>query len=652
MHGKATINFATAFDLIDESSDASMGSLSSLTNVQLAVMANRKGARHKRFLSMVQIPEGEVEVPEVYANTQMLLKEQERRATEMNYKYAPYQYVKSRSVEVTVCPRELVTLSRDGEKEDFKIDRGLIVTGTVEDQMLLRAVTVVLSTTAMETITKTTNQGQLKTNEIVPADIRGDLLPSIPDTRIIEKVLDFKPSFQGKTTMLDVRDAVLDYLSDTNKQSAATLLYYAHHKNVTKDTEKYKNAMCTYELGLNGMGRIAELEKKLATANSEDRTKIMLTIKSIQTEIATAKQMIAANVRPVIYRQPQVLRYPVIHGILQMWEMIKAHRDVRGENSRKISPFTNGMYYCDLAGDYRGVTAAAALLSSMQIAKCKAIMRIDQGYFKSAWNVLELNTIVLRTGVNVAHTGQTHGTYAVKNPSPKFKILKVYSVGTQPTITSQPKPKVQFSPPEQDVIAIVKSILKQATKDMPVLVVTYGFPELWGAFPGQITAHAHAHAGVVNIFSIDLASGYTYEAFLKRTMAATVQKTYFPFTGKSWIAHDRDMVWPNVRVVRSKLKNVNIFSSIVYQDVTEDGSVTENSDDIILPETVWEKYEEAVTIAAAQTEAQQEKLHKVPSPMPTVDLQENRALPESSLSMAELTTIIGGFDNEVNEWDQ
>jgi len=395
MERKAKIDFSTAFDLVDEGADISMGSLSSLSNVQLAILANKRGARHKRFLSMVQLPEGEVDVPVVYANTQMLLKEQERRATEMNYKYAPYQYVKSRSVEVTVGPQELVTLSKEGETERFKIDRGLIATGAVEDQMLLRAVTVVLSTTAMEVSTKTTSQGLLKTTEIVPADIRGELLPPVPDTRIIEKVINFQPQFQGKTTMIDVRDAVLDYLSDTNKQATATLLYYAHHKNIAKDLEKYKNASCTYELGLNAVTRIAELERKLNEAStSEERAKIMATIKSVQSELQTAKQMQAANIRPVIYKQPQVLRYPMVNGILQMWEIIKGHRDIRGENSRKISPFTNGMYYCDLAGDYRGVTAAAALLSSMAIAGCKGIIRIDQGYFKSAWNVLEINTVV------------------------------------------------------------------------------------------------------------------------------------------------------------------------------------------------------------------------------------------------------------------
>lgn len=649
---RANIDYSRAFDEIDETAESNLGTLSELTDVELAVLAIRKKAQHKKFISMVQINDiNDYDVCLVYANTQMLLKEQERRVNEMSFKYAPYQYVKNRSVEVTVGPRELVTLSREGVQENYKIDRGLIATGTEEDQMLLRAVTVVLSTVSMEVLTKTTVQGQLKTTEIMPADVMGNLLPSVPDTRLLG-VIDFKTCFQGKTTMLDVRDSVLDHLSEGSKQMTATLLYYAHHKNISKDKEKYKNADCTYEIGVNVITRLAELEKKLAGKLTPEETRqVAATMKRVRDEADVAKQMLSAGLRPVIYKQPTVLRYPVISGLLKMWELIRSHREVRGENSKKISPFTNGMYYCDLAGDYRGVTASAALLSSMVQMNCQSILRIDQGYFKSAWNILELNTVVFRVGVNAEYEGQTHGTYSPAKPDINNKTLRVYMVGQQPTVTSKPKTMVQFTPPEQDTIVIVKSLLSQATRFMPVLVVTYGFPELWTHFNGQITAHAHAHAGVVNVYSTDIHSTYTYKQFLERTVAATVQKTYFPFTGKSWIAYDRHMIWPTVRVVRTKLKTVNILSNLTYYDLKDDQVVLAEDEVLDLPKTTFEAYETRVAVAAADVQAQQQRLHLQPSPVPEIAVSEERFLPPSTITPDEMSRIINGYDEEKAEWD-
>lgn len=651
MRKGAVIDYEAAFEDVETDAYEEITQLSSLTNVQLAVLAIRKRAQLKKFINLVQV--GDIEIyPEVdvYADTQMLLKEQEKRLNDLNFKYSPYQYVKSTSVEVSVGPRQLVTLSKEGKVVDYKIDRGFVQAGEDADQMLLRAVTVVLSTTAMEVTTTTTDKGQMKTTKIAPADFRGDLLPPIPDTRIL-KAIDFAPCFQGQTTMLDVREQVLDYLSTTDKKKTATLLYFAHYMNIIKNPNKYKNANCAKMIGENIPARLRELEDKIKVSKIKDEiVQLSETVKRVQQEESIARHMVENKLKPVIYNSPAVLTYPIVTGIISMWKTIKGHRDVRGENSKRISPFTNGMYYCDVAGDYRGLTSAAALLSSMKVMNCQAIMRIDLGYFKSAWNVLELNTVVHRTGVYAAHTGQEYGTYSLKNATDKYRILKVYFVGhTQPTVTSTPKEAVQFSPAEQDAIAIIQSIFKQATPNMPILVVTYGFPELWNTFEGQIGAHAHAHAGVVNVYSVPIKTKFTYKDFLARTIAATVQKTYFPFTGKSWIAQDRFMQWPTVRVVRSKLKNVNIFSTLQYQDVHEGKPGEEVV--LTLPEAKFDEYEQQAVLVAAEADVQQERLASRPAPVPDVKLQEEPAtLPPSTMTNEQLIHMINGMEAIVDEW--
>jgi len=115
-------------------------------------------------------------------------------------------------------------------------------------------------------------------------------------------------------------------------------------------------------------------------------------------------------------------------SIPQAFAWLYKNRESRGADQSGISPLTHGAYYGDLGPYYRGVTSAADIMHIQSIMNCVAVRYHYDSYFRSAWPVLSLNTLIAKDEILPQPVkGQTHGVVNIDTPGKKLNVWCVSS---------------------------------------------------------------------------------------------------------------------------------------------------------------------------------------------------------------------------------
>lgn len=204
---------------------------------------------------------------------------------------------------------------------------------------------------------------------------------------------------------------------------------------------------------------------------------------------------------------------------INLVRLLQLHAEVRGQNKSKLVPLLQGSYLGDIGASTSMVTTAMSLESVLSYLSKALFPGVTPFYRLDGYNE-DVKDQLSKTMAIFKDTGKPYDKDCVSGRRSGTSYVVVYGSDVSvPTVTK----KGSLS---HDVVKVVQTV--KSLREHRYIVESFGYQELFSAFPDSIMLNPVGHKGTVFVCPIN-SSKVTYQDYAIHTEYCAAWRTLFPY---------------------------------------------------------------------------------------------------------------------------